>query len=67
MKNKAILKSKCMERSLYTPNIFHLGQEVMFTKDFYFLKPTKKYFIISYLIKKAQYKIKNIYTCNTAD
>ena len=23
---------KCMEISHYTPNIFHLGQEVMFTK-----------------------------------
>ena len=32
MKNKATLKSKCMEISLYTPNIFHLGQEVMLTK-----------------------------------
>ena len=67
MKIKAILKRECMERSLYTPNIFHVGQEVMFTKDFYFLKLRKKYFIISYLIKKAQYKIKKIYTCNTTD
>ena len=25
-------KKKCMEISLYTPSIFHLGQEVMFTK-----------------------------------
>ena len=27
MKNKAILKRKCMELSLYTPNIFNLGQD----------------------------------------
>ena len=33
MKNKAISTRKCMEISLYTPNIFDLGQEVMFTKD----------------------------------
>ena len=32
MKNKAMLKRKCMEITLYTPNIFHLGQEEMFTK-----------------------------------
>ena len=32
MKNKAILKRKCMEISPYTPNIFHLGQEAMFTE-----------------------------------
>ena len=32
MKNKAMLKRKYMEISFYTPNIFHLGQEVMFTK-----------------------------------
>ena len=32
MENKAILKRKYMEISLYTPNIFHLGQELMFTK-----------------------------------
>ena len=47
MKNKAIMKRECMEISLYTPNMFHLGQEVMFTKQFYFLKLTKKYFILS--------------------
>ena len=29
---KAILKRKCMEMSLYAPNIFHLGLEVMVTK-----------------------------------
>ena len=38
-------QSKRMEMYLYNPNIFHLGQEVMFTKHFYFLKLTKKYFI----------------------
>ena len=32
MKNKAILKRKYMEISLFTANIFHLGQEVMFTE-----------------------------------
>ena len=30
--NKAVLKRKYIEISLYTPNIFHLGQEVIFTK-----------------------------------
>ena len=36
MKNKAILKKKCMGLSLYTFNIFHLGQEIMFTKPVMF-------------------------------
>ena len=30
-KNKAVLKRKYVKISLYTPNIFHMGQEVMFT------------------------------------
>ena len=48
MKNKAILKKKCIEISLYTPYIFHLGQEVNVLQTyfyFYFLKLTTKYFI----------------------
>ena len=62
MKNKAILEKKYMEISLYTHKIFYLGQEVNVHKTyFYFLKLTKKYFILSSQIKKAQYKIKNIY------
>ena len=35
MKNKAILKRKWMELSLYTPNIFHVGQEVIFKKKYF--------------------------------
>ena len=30
-KSKAVLKRKYMKISLYIPNIFHVGQEVMFT------------------------------------
>ena len=40
MKNKAILKRKCMEIPLYTLNIIHLGKDVMFTnacERFYFV------------------------------
>ena len=59
MKNEEIFKRKCREISLYTPNSFHLELEVMFTQ--HFLKPTKKYFMLSPYIEKAQYKIKNIY------
>ena len=48
MKNKAILERKYMEISLYTHKIFYLGQEVNVHKTyFYFLKLTKKYFILS--------------------
>ena len=53
MKNKVILKRKCMEISLYNPNIFHLGQEVMFTKHTLFFKTNEKVFYLGSLIYPA--------------
>ena len=49
MKNKAILKRKCMEVSLYTPNFFHLGQEGTFTNILLLLKTNEKVFYCIFL------------------
>ena len=63
MKNKSILKGKCMEISLYTPNIFRMGLEVIL--DPLLFKTNKKVFFIFldktfFFLKKkeAQYKLK---------
>ena len=53
MKNKAILKRKCMEISLYTPNIFHLGQKVMFAKHVLLFKTNEKVFYFIFLDQKS--------------
>ena len=60
MKNKAILKrygniSLCSQ--YFSTGAGSNGHKIYF----YFLKLTKKYFILSSYIKKAQYKIQNIY------
>ena len=53
MKNKAIVKRKCMEIFLYSQNIFHLGQEVMFTKRISLFKTNKKVFYFIFLDQKS--------------
>ena len=52
MKNKAILKRKCMKISLYTPNVFHLGQEAMFAKYMSMFKTNEKVFYFIFLDQK---------------
>ena len=52
MKNKAILKRKCMEISLYTFNIFYVGQEVMFMFTF---KTNKK---VLHLLRSKKHNVK---------
>ena len=42
-----------MEISLYAPNIFQLGQEVMFTKHIFILKTNKKNFFFIFLDQKT--------------
>ena len=56
MKNKAILKKKRMEISLYTSNIFHLGQDVMFTKHMFTFKTNEK--VLLYLLRSKKLNIK---------
>ena len=46
---------KCMEMSLYTPNIFQLGQEIMFINILLLFKTNKKIF---YLLKSKKLNIK---------
>ena len=53
MTNKAILKRKCMEISLYAPNIFQLGQEVMFNNIPLLFKTDKKVFYFIFLDQKS--------------
>ena len=53
MKNKTLLKRKCMEISHYTPNIFHLGQELMFTKHLLLFKTNKEVFYFVFLDQKS--------------
>ena len=68
MKNKAMLKRKCMEITLYTPNIFHLGQEMFtkHTKSNLKLFKTKQKSIIFYLLRSKKLNIEQkIYTWNT--
>ena len=48
-----------MKIFLYTANIFHLGQEVMFTKH-------KRNYEQDFLLDQKSYNIKT-YTCNTTD
>ena len=57
MKNKSILKGKCMEISLYTPNIFRMGLEVIL--DPLLFKTNKKVFFI-FLDKTFFFKKKKL-------
>ena len=45
-----------MELSLYTPNIFHLGQELIFTKHLLLLFKTKEK--VFYLLRSKKLNIK---------
>ena len=53
MKKKAILKRKCMEISIYAPNIFQLGQKVVFTKHTFMFKTNKKIFSFIFLDQRS--------------
>ena len=55
-----------MEISLYTPNIFHLGQEVMFTNIFLLFKTNEKVFY-HFDQKSSILNKKYIHVTNTTD
>ena len=61
MKNEAILKRKCMEISFHTANIFHQGQEVMFTKHTFTSYNCEKVFKFCLLRPKKLYNGKYIH------
>ena len=61
MKNKSILKEMYGNISLYPQYFSPVAGNNVRKIYFYFLILTKKYFILFYYIKKAQYKIRNIY------